>query len=186
VLQLLIDDFSKAQQLKLSPDEIEAFEDAMRAAAKRAAASQSQPIPEPAYDEDVVQGKLREVREKLAAADSLLEKLTLQGQEQALERAIELKSRFAVAAYEHLLPLRLEAGLYKRYGGKVVARQISLQAAGARLALAEQAQTGGQLVFHDEALKQAFWRRLRDDCSHPAVPPERVDFSLPVWLQAVR
>ncbi|MDA1229722.1 MAG: hypothetical protein O2856_03020 [Planctomycetota bacterium] len=88
-----------------------------------------------------------------------------------------------MTAYENLLPLRLEAALYKKYGGKVVARQISLQAAGAYLKLAEEAQTNGGLVFHDEALEQAFWKRLQDDLAHPEVSPERVDFSLPAWMQ---
>ena len=51
--------------------------------------------------------------------------------------------------------------------------------------LAEEAQASGSLVFHDEALNQAFWKRMNDDLAHTEVPPERVDFSLPGWMQGL-
>lgn len=184
VFRLLTDDFSKSQQLALSQEEIDAFWKALRAGAQRA--NPGQPAPEPAFDEAAVRGRLKQAQDKLAAADvPLLERLTLQSQVSGLERALELKSQAALVAYEHLLPLRLEAALYEKYGGKVVARQISLQAAGAMQKLAEEAQASGNLVFHDEALKQAFWKRLQDDLAHTEIPPERVDFSLPAWMQGL-
>lgn len=184
VFRLLMDDFSKSQDVTLSQEEIDAFWKALRAGAQRA--SPGQLAPEPVFDEAAVRGRLKQAQDKLAVADlPLLERLTLQAQIAGLERALELKSQAALVAYEHLLPLRLEAALYKEYGGKVVARQISLQAAGAMQKLAEEAQARGNLVFHDEPLKQAFWKRLQDDLAHPEIPPERVDFSLPAWMQGL-
>uniref|UniRef100_A0A7C2K138 Uncharacterized protein n=1 Tax=Schlesneria paludicola TaxID=360056 RepID=A0A7C2K138_9PLAN len=184
VFRLLMDDFSKSQSVTLSQEEIDAFWKGLRAGAQRA--NPGQPAPEPVFDEAAVRGRLKQAQDNLAAADlPLLERLTLKAQIAGLERALELKSPAAMAAYEHLLPLRLEAALYKKYGGKVVARQISLQAAGAMHKLAEEAQDSGKLVFHDEALKQAFWKRLNDDLAHTEVPPERVDFSLPAWMQGL-
>lgn len=184
VFRLLMDDFSKSQQLTLSQEEIDAFWKTLRTAAQRA--NPGQPTAEPVFDEIAVRGRLRQAQDKLTAADlPLLERLTLQSQVAGLERALERKSPADMAAYEHLLPLRLEAALYRKYGGKVVARQISLQAAGAMQKLAEEAQASGRLVFHDEALKRAFWKRLNDDLANPEVPPERVDFSLPAWMQGL-
>ena len=182
VFRLLVDDFIKSQELTLSQDEIDAFWTALQAGAQRA--DSRQPEAEPVFDEAAVRRRLKQVQDKLAAADvPLLERLALESQVSGLERALKLKSQRAIVAYEHLLPLRLEASLYKKYGGKVVARQISLQAAGAYQKLAEQAQANGHLVFHDEALKQAFWKRLQDDLAHPEISPERVNFSLPGLMQ---
>ncbi len=184
VFRLLMDDFRKSQEVNLTEAEIDAFWKAMRAGAQRV--NPGQPAPEPVFDEAAVRGRLKQAQDKLAAADlPLLERLTLQSQVSELQRALELKSLAAMIAYEHLLPLRLEAALYRKYGGKVVARQISLQAAGAMQKLAEEAQASGNLVFHDEALKQAFWKRLQDDLAHPEIPPERVDFSIPAWMQGL-
>ncbi len=184
VFRLLMDDFSKSQSVSLTDEEIDAFWKALRAGAERA--NSGQPTIEPAFDETAVRMRLTQAQEKLKAADlPLLDRITLQSQVTGLERALELKSPAAMTAYEHLLPLRLEAALYKKYGGKVVARQISMHASGAYLKLAEEAQANGKLVFHDEALKQAFWKRLNDDLANTEVPPERVDFSLPVWMQGL-
>lgn len=185
VLQMLMQEFRQSQNLSVSPAEIDAFWTTMRANAQRTNPSLPQPsVPEPAFDEASVQAKLLEVQGKLAAADlPLLEKLVLQSQADGLQKAIELKSQAAIFAYGQLMPLRIEAALYKKYGGKVVARQISIHASGAYLKLAEEAHASGQLVFHDEALKQAFWKRLNDDLNNTEVPPERVDFSLPLLMQ---
>lgn len=173
VLTMLMEDFGKSQQVTLSEDEIDAFWKALRAGAERANPDPSKPLPEPVFDEAAAQGRLKQAQDKLAAANvPLLESLALQSQVTGLQRALEVKSPAAMMAYENLLPLRFEAALYKKYGGKVVARQISLQAAGAWLKLAEEARTNGRLVFHDEALKQAFWKHLQDDLAHPEVPPE--------------
>lgn len=181
VFNLLMDDWSKSQQLTLSEDEINGYGKARREAAQWA--RPGKPFTEPEFDEAAVQAKLKVTQDKLGAPDlPLLERLTLQSQVSGLQRGLALKSRAAMSAYEDLLPLRAEEALYKKYGGKVVARQISLQAAGANQKFAEDAQASGKLVFHDESLKQAFWKRLQDDLSHPEVPPEQVDFSLPVWL----
>jgi hypothetical protein len=184
VFRLLMDDFSKSQEVTLSQEEIDTFWKALRAGAQRT--NPGQPAPEPMFDEAAVRERLKQAQDKLAVAElPLLERLALQSQVSGLERALDLNSQAAIVAYEHLLPLRLEAALYKKYGGKVVARQISLQAAGAMQKLAEEAQASGNLVFHDEALKQAFWKRLQDDLAHPEIPPERVDFSLPAWMQGL-
>ena len=84
---------------------------------------------------------LQEVQSKLAVPDlPLLEKLALQSQVEGLQQALELKSQAAMIAYGQLMPLRIEDALYKTYGGKVVARQISIHASGAYLKLAEEAQ----------------------------------------------
>lgn len=184
VLGLLMEDFSKSQSITLTDDEIDALWKVMRAAAERSNPDPSKSLPEPAFDEAAVQSRMKQAQDKLAAADvPLLEKLALQSQVRLLQRGLEQKSPASLFAYEQLYPLRLEAALYKKYGGKVVARQISIQAAGAYLKLAEEAQANGQLKFHDESLKQSFWKQLNDDLAHPEVPPERVDFSLPAWLQ---
>lgn len=184
VLGLLMDEFSQSQELSLTQQEIDSFWSTLRASAARANPDPTKPLPEPAFDEAKIQTRLKQVQEQLAAADvSRLEKLTLQGQERMLQKALELKSPAAILAYENLLPMRIEAALYKKYGGKVVARQISMQAAGAYFKLAEEAQANGKLKFHDEALKQIFWKHLQDDLAHPEIPPERIDFSLPAWMQ---
>jgi hypothetical protein len=185
VLQMLMQDFRQSQNLSLSPAEIDTFWTTLRANAQRTNPNLPQPsVPEPAFDEASVQAKLLELQGRLAAANlPLLEKLALQSQVEGLELALVLKSQAAMIAFGQLMPLRIEAALYKKYGGKVVARQISIHASGAYLKLAEEAQASGKLVFHDEALKQVFWKRLNDDLKNLEVPPERVDFSLPLLMQ---
>lgn len=185
VLQMLMQDFRQSQNLTVSPAEIDAFWSLLRERTRQTNPDVPQPsVPEPAFDEASVQAKLQEVLGKLAAAEvPLLEKLALQSQVEGLQQAHELKSQAAMIAYGQLMPLRIEAALCKKYGGKVVARQISIHASGAYLKLAEEAQASGKLVFHDEALKQAFWKRLNDDLKNTEVPPERVDFSLPLLMQ---
>lgn len=186
VLAMLIDDFSKTRSWDLTQPEIDAFWVTLKAAATRARGTpeSAEPLREPTFDEEAAQVELRLVRQQLAVADlPLLEKLSLQGRERSCERALELKSAAATVAYRELLPLRVEAALYQAYGGKVVARQIGIEAAGAHQELAKAAEASGKLVIHDEALRQAFWRRIQDALGGLEVPPERVDFSLPGWLQ---
>jgi hypothetical protein len=81
------------------------------------------------------------------------------------------------------MPLRCQAGLYEKYGGKVAAMQISIEPVGAYMKLIQEAEESGKLEFHDAALEQAFRKRMNDYLQHREVPPEQVDFSLPVWLQ---
>jgi hypothetical protein len=182
VLQLLLDDFAKAQDVKLTQEEVDAFYRTMRANAQRA--NPSQPLPEPVFDADELTAKLKRGNAKLAELDlPLLERLMYERQAEHLQRAIDHQSAVAVLAYEHLYPLRVEAALYQQYGGKVVARQISLQAAGAYQKLVAAAEASGKLQFQDGALERAFRQRLADDLAHREVPPEQVDFSLPVWAQ---
>ena len=186
VLGVLMNDSCDPAELTLSEEEIGAFWQTWQAAARRATARRGDNnLPEtPPFDEAKVQAKLDETRGKLAAPNlPWLERLTLQGQERASLYALERKTVAAMLAYENLMPLRRKAALYRKYGGKVVAMQISIEPAGAYIKLAQEAEASGKLQFHDAALKQAFWKRMNDYLQHREVPPERVDFSLPVWLQ---
>lgn len=184
ILGVLMDDFCSARELTLSQNEIDSFWKTMRAAAQRANADPTKPLPEPVFDEPAMQTRLRETQTKLAATDlPWLERLALEGRERGLTRALEHKTTAAALAYENLLPLRCQAALYKQYGGKVVARQISMEPAGAAMKLVQEAEASGKLKFHDELLKQAFWKQMYGALQHAEVPPERVDFSLPAWLQ---
>ncbi|MDZ4683583.1 MAG: DUF1579 family protein [Planctomycetaceae bacterium] len=186
VLSVLMDEFCQSRQLTLTQEEIDSFWKTMRAGAQRANPDPTKPLPEPAFDEPAMQARLRETQSKLAAPDlPWLERMAMQGRERALHMALEHKSNAAAMAYEHLTPLRCQAALYKHYGGKVVARQISMEPAGAYVKLVQEAEASGKLQFHNEGLKQAFWKRMNDALQHSEVPPERVDFSLPVWMQGI-
>jgi hypothetical protein len=184
VLGLLLEDFATSQQIDLTPEEIDQFWATARAAAARANPDPSKPLPEATFDEAQLQSKLKEVQDKLAAPDvPLLEQYALRSRERMWARGLQLKSVAAVTAYEHLLPLRRDEALYKKYGGKVVAGQISISPAEAYLKMAREAEADGRLKFHDDALAASFWKGLESSLSGQEVPPERVDFSLPVWLQ---
>jgi hypothetical protein len=116
-----------------------------------------------------------------------LERLVLEGQEEGQKFALEQKSVAASVAHSMLLPLKCTDALYKHYGGRVVARQISIEPAEAYLKLAQDAEKQGKLEFLDDGLKQAFWKRMNDDLRHPEVPAEQVDFSMPaIFLAAER
>ena len=181
VLSVLMEDFCDPQSLTLSPAEIDAFWQRMQAVAGSGGKG---PTPTPPFDEAKAQARLEDVRQKLAAPNlAWLERLTLQGQERGSVQALEQKSVPATLAYENLLPLRCTEALYKKYGGKVVAMQISVEPVEAMLKLVQEAEASGKLVFHDEGLKQAFWKRMNEFLAYPELPPERVDFSLPAWLQ---
>ena len=65
----------------------------------------------------------------------------------------------------------------------VVAMQVSIEPVEAYLKLAQEAEANGKLVFHDDALEQAFWKRMNESMEQRGVPPESVDFSLPAWMQ---
>ena len=65
----------------------------------------------------------------------------------------------------------------------MVGLQSSLLPAGALAKLVQDAESAGKLVFHDEELKRSFHAKLDRDYALPEVPPERVDFSLPLWMQ---
>ena len=186
ILSVLMGEFCQSDQMTLSQEEIDSFWKTVRAGAQRANPDPTKPFPEPKFDEPATQTKLQEARAKLAAPDlPWLERITLEGRERGLQLLLEHKSIPTATAYEHLLPLRCQAALYKQYGGKVVARQISIEPAGAYLKLVQEAEASGKLQFHDEGVKQAFWKRMNDALQHTEVPPERVDFSLPVWMQIV-
>ena len=181
ILSVLMEDFCDPQSLTLSPAEIDAFWQRMQAVA---ASGGKGPTPTPPFDEAKVQARLDDVRRKLAAPNlPWLERLALQGQERGSVQALEQKSVPATLANENLLPLRCKEALYKKYGGKVVGMQISVEPVEAMLKLVQEAEASGKLVFHDEGLKQAFWKRMNDFLAYPELPPERVDFSLPAWLQ---
>ncbi len=181
ILSVLMEDFCDPQSLTLTQTEIDAFWQRMQAVA---ASGGKGPTPTPPFDEAKVQARLEDVRRKLAAPNlAWLERLTLQGQERGSVQALEQKSVPATLAYENLLPLRSQEALYKKYGGKVVGMQISVVPVEAMLKLVQEAEASGKLVFHDEGLKQAFWKRMNEFLAYPELPPERVDFSLPAWLQ---
>jgi hypothetical protein len=183
VLALLMDDFSQSQQLSVSQEDIETFWSVLRAAAERSNPNPSQPIPEPVFDEVSTQAKLKEIQAKIHTADTpLLEQIALRGQETSLQQALKSKTARAQIAYMELFTLRRHAALYKKYGGKVVAGQMSFTPVEAFLQLAREAEAAGRLKFHDAALGEVFWKGLNTGLSGQEVPPERVDFSLPMHL----
>jgi len=181
VLGELINDFCDPTQLTLSEVEIDAFWQTLQAQARRA----NDNLPEtPPFDESKIQARLDKTRGKLAASElSWHERMTLEEQERGLLFALEHKTVAAEPAYTHLMPMRRKAALYKKYGGKVVAMQVSIEPVGAYVKLVQEAEANGKLLFHDDALKQAFWKRMNEYMERRGVPPEGVDFSLPVWLQ---
>ncbi len=182
VLSVLMNDFFDLESQTLSQTEIDTFWEKLRAGAGRGGKILP---PTPPFDEPNVQAKLDDVRRKLAAPDiSWLERLMLQGQERGILYALEHKTVPAMVAYSELMPLRSKAALYKKYGGRVVAMQISIEPAEAFQKLIQDAERTGKLTIHDPQLKQAFWKRINDTLQRPAVPPESVDFSLPAILHS--
>ena len=181
ILGVLMHEFYDPQSLTLSQSEIDAVWQRFQAARSMGGKT---PPPTPPFDEAKVQAKLDDVRRKLAAPNlGWLDRLTLQDQERGSIFALEQKSVPVVLVYEAVMPMRSKAALYKKFGGKVVAMQISMEPAEAYVKLVQEAEASGKLQFHDESLKQAFWKRMNDLLQHSELPPERVDFSLPVWLQ---
>lgn len=186
VLGALINDSCDPTQLTISDEELDAFWQTLKAGVRRAVAGGGDNnLPEtPSFDEPKIRATLEETRGKLAAPElSWLERLGLEEQERGLLFALEHKTVAAMPAYTHLMPMRRKAALYKTYGGKVVAMQVSIEPVGAYSKLVQEAEANGKLVFHDDALKQAFWKRMNEYMERREVPPESVDFSLPAWLQ---
>jgi hypothetical protein len=181
VLAELSKEICDPKSLTLSQEEIDEFWKKLRAASSKGGYT---PRETPDFDEKQVQQQLDDIRGKLAAADlSRLERNVLEGQQHAAQRALEVKSVPGSVAYSELIPLRCQDAVYKKYGGKVVARQISMEPAEAYFKLAKEAEQNGKLVFHDDALKQAFWQRLNDDMNHPEVPADQIDFTVPAILK---
>ena len=181
ILGVLMHDFYDPHSLTLSQSEIDAVWQRFQAARSMGGKT---PPPTPPFDEAKAQARLDDVHRKLAAPKlGWLDRLTLQDQERGSMFALEHKSVPVVLVYEAVMPMRSKAELYKKFGGKVVAMQISIEPAEAYVKLVQEAEASGKLQFHDETLKQAFWKRMNDVLQHTELPPERVDFSLPVWLQ---
>jgi hypothetical protein len=180
VLAVLINDACDPATLTISDEELDAFWQTLQAGARRSNNTLPEPPP---FDASKIQGRLDETRGKLAAAElPWSTRLALEEEERGLLFALERKT-IAATMYSHLMPLRRQAALYKKYGGKVVAMQISMEPVEAYLKLVQEAEANGKLVFHDDALKQAFWKRMNEYMEQPGLPPERVDFSLPAWAQ---
>jgi len=181
ILMALMDDFCRREVAALTQDEIDAFWQTLQSAAERSSGKKP-PVGE--FDEAKIQAQLDETREKLANKDApWLERLQLEGQERSLTFALEHKTLAAHEAYNQLMPLRCQKALYEKYGGKVVGMQISIEPVGAYQKLIEDAETSGQLTFHDPTLEQSFRNRMNEYAQRTEVPPEFVDFSLPAWLQ---
>lgn len=180
VLGVLMRDFCDAQKRTLTKEEIDAFWQRLKSLRPE---QNVDPNALP-FDDQQVRSKIDETRAKLAAPNvAWLERHVLEGQLEGQQYALEHQSVSASVAHSMLLPMKCIDALYKHYGGKVVARQISIEPAEAYLKLAQDAEKQGKLEFLDEGLKQAFWKRMNDDMNHPEVPPERVDFSMPAIFQ---
>lgn len=181
ILSVLMNDFFDPQSLTLTQTEVDTFWERMQAVAGQG----GKIVPStPPFDQPKAQARLDDVRRKLAAPDlPWLERVTLQGQERGSLYALEHKTVPAALAYSELLPLRGKEAIYKKYGGRVVAMQISIEPAEAFQKLVQDAERSGKLIIHDPQMKLAFWKRINDTLQHHAVAPELVDFSLPAWLR---
>jgi WD40 repeat protein len=180
VLGALINDACDPAELTLSDEEVESFWQASLAVARRVSNTFPEPPP---FDESKIQAQLDETREKLAASElPWVARLALEEKERSLLFTLERKTLPAMTAYSQLMPLRRNAAIYEKYSGKVVAMQVSLVPIEAHVKLVQEGEQNGKLEFHDDALRQAFWKRMDADMQKRAVPPEAVDFSRPVWM----
>jgi hypothetical protein len=75
--------------------------------------------------------------------------------------------------------------LYEEYGGIVLFTHFNpMEPVGARRKLLESHQAKGDFEIYDEQLKQQFWKYyLQDHLSWKVLPPDKVDYSEPWWLQ---
>ena len=75
--------------------------------------------------------------------------------------------------------------LYEEYGGIVLFTHFNpMEPVGAMRKLLESHQAKGDFEIYDEQLKQQFWKYyLQDHISWKVLPPDKVDYSEPWWLQ---
>lgn len=78
---------------------------------------------------------------------------------------------------------KVNRSLYRRYGGVVIFQQLDpLEPVGAYGALLREMQKRKVFEIHDRGIAAAFWDRFSDE-QFFEIPPDKVDFEVPFWLQ---
>lgn len=85
---------------------------------------------------------------------------------------------------------KLNRALYQHYGGRIIAQQLGPEPLDAYRRYLQERQADGDLVIHDHALQDAFWRYFTDDRMHffydPGSEAEAQAFEIPPGERAAQ
>jgi hypothetical protein len=83
---------------------------------------------------------------------------------------------------------KLNRALYRQYGGRIIFQQLGPEPLDAYRRYLEARQAAGELVIHDQAMADVFWRYFTDDSMHtfyePGSEAEAQAFATPPWAGA--
>ena len=81
---------------------------------------------------------------------------------------------------------KFDQSLYKQHGGTVVMKQANpFEPIGAYRKFLEEQEKGKKFEILDATYKKKFWQMFDVPKNAPVVPPAKVDFSKPWWVQLV-
>lgn len=187
-MRLLTDRFAAEQGIEVSKDEVEAYvrhvraameQDLARARAQRDDLAARVAAAPPGAERERAQHELEQARQTVSALEGI-------GAGAPPDPA-DAQARAEVAA-AFVRQWKINAALWRRYGGRIGYQQGGPEPLDADRALLEQARSRGDLFIADRALEAAFWRYYTDDARHDffrrGSAEEARAFATPPWQAA--